>query len=63
LGPRDNSQEPTKVQIECDVSLYSVGNNVYPARLAGPHEMKIKTREIDSDRLREFPCKVSKGNK
>jgi cyanophycinase len=60
LGSRDNSQEPTKVKIECDVSLYSVGKNVYPARLAGPHEIKIKTREIDSDRLREFNCKLTK---
>jgi cyanophycinase len=59
LKSRDNSQEPIKVQIDCDVSLYSVGNNLYPARL-GPRQIKISTREINSDKLREFTCKLVK---
>ena len=40
-----------------------MGNNLYPARLAGSHEIKIKAREVNSDRLREFVCKVSHENK
>jgi cyanophycinase len=63
LKSRDNSQEPAKVQIECDVSLYSKGNNLYPARLVGSHEIRIKAREVNSDKLREFVCKVSHENK
>jgi len=63
LRSRDKSQEPAKVQIECDVSLYSMGNTLYPARLEGSHEIRIKAREVNSDKLRELVCKVSHENK
>jgi hypothetical protein len=56
LESRDNSQEPTKVQIECDVSLYSVGNNPYPARL-GPHELqRFPDRKLDPNTERQIHC-------
>jgi hypothetical protein len=58
LEPRNASnQEVQSINFECNVSLYSVGKNFYPARLDGPHQITIKAREVDSDKLREFTCK------
>jgi hypothetical protein len=57
LESRDGSQQPTQIRLECEVSLYSVGKNLYPARLDGEHKLKILARPIDSDRLSEFACK------
>jgi len=38
------------------VSLYSVGNNVYPARPDGAHRIKIQAREVNTDKLGEYTC-------
>ena len=40
----------------CNVSLYSLGGNLYPARPDGPHKIKIRARDIDTDELREYTC-------
>jgi cyanophycinase len=58
LEPKSGStQASQRINFECNVSLYSVGQNVYRARLDGPHQITIKTREIDTDKLQEFVCK------
>jgi len=58
LEPRDDSQQsPKQVNIECNVALYSVGRNAYPARLVGNNQIKILARAEDSARLSEFTCK------
>jgi hypothetical protein len=49
--------ESQQINYECGVSLYSVGNNVYPARPDGPHQIKIRAREVNTDNLREYACK------
>ena len=46
-----------EIKYECNVSLYSVGNNVYPARQDGPGKFRIQAREINTDRLREYSCR------
>lgn len=58
LESKDGSpHKPTAVKIECDVSLYSLGNNLYLARPDGDHQLKIQTRAVDSDQLTDFACK------
>jgi len=57
LESRDHAQPPMQVKMECEVSLYSVGKNLYPARLEGSHKFKILARPIGSDKLSELPCK------
>jgi len=58
LEPKSSStQESRRINFECNVSLYSVGENIYPARLDGPHQFTIKAREVDTDKLQEFVCK------
>jgi cyanophycinase len=58
LEPKNgSSQESQRINFECNVSLYSVGKNVYPARVDGPHQLTIRAREIDTDKLQEFVCK------
>ncbi len=52
-----SEQTPTEINVECDVSLYSVGKNLYPARKAGPRQLKILAREVDTDQEAEFTCK------
>lgn len=51
-----SSQQSSQVKFECDVSLYSVGRNLYPARLAGKNKIKILARAVNSAELREFTC-------
>jgi cyanophycinase len=58
LEPKNSSSQGSQhINFECGVSLYSVGKNVYPARLDGPHQITIKAREIDTDVLKGFVCK------
>ncbi|HME32365.1 MAG TPA: cyanophycinase [Terriglobales bacterium] len=57
LESRDGSKQPEHIIYECSVSLYSIGNNLYPARVDGPHLIRIATREVNSSQVREFPCK------
>jgi cyanophycinase len=47
-----------RINYECEVSLYSVGKNVYPARPDGPHQIQIQAREVNTDRLRSYSCKI-----
>jgi cyanophycinase len=56
LESKDGSQPPKQIKLECDVSLFSVGKNLYPARLEG-HKFKILARPVGSDRLTEFVCR------
>jgi cyanophycinase len=58
LESRDGSQQPMQIKLECEVSLYSVGKNLYPARLDGSHKFKILARPINGDKLSEFACKL-----
>jgi cyanophycinase len=46
-----------EIKYECKVSLYSVGNNVYPARQDGPGKFRIRAREVNTDILGEYPCR------
>ena len=55
LESRDNS-ESERIVYQCDVTLYSVGDNVYPGRPDGPNRIKIEAREIDTDKLSEYSC-------
>lgn len=56
LRSRDGS-ESREINYECNVSLYSLGNNVYHARLDGARQIKISAREVNSDNLLEYTCK------
>ncbi len=56
LESRDNFQSQG-VNYQCGVSLYSIGNNVYPARPDGARQIKIRAREVNTDQLREYTCK------
>ena len=51
------SSESKRINFECDVSLFSIGNNTYPVRISGSHQFTILAREVDSDELREFACR------
>jgi cyanophycinase len=51
-----SSSESKRINFECNVSLYSVGNHIYPVRISGSHQLNILAREVDSDELREFAC-------
>jgi cyanophycinase len=50
------TSESERITYQCDVTLYSVGNNIYPGRPDGPHQIKIQAREIDTDKLSEHTC-------
>jgi cyanophycinase len=49
--------ESQKINYECGVSLYSVGKTKYPARPDGPHQIRIRAREVNTDKLLEYTCK------
>ena len=55
LQSRETS-ESERINYQCDVTLYSIGDNVYPARPDGPNRIKIQAREIDTDKLSEHTC-------
>jgi cyanophycinase len=58
LQSKDRSNpESKRVSFECNVSLYSIGSNFYPARVDGPRQIRIATRDIDSDKIHEYICK------
>jgi len=57
LQSRNSSLPTPEIKYECNVSLYSVGNNVYPARQDGPGRFRIQAREVNTDRLREYSCR------
>jgi cyanophycinase len=48
--------ESQQVNYMCDVSLYSIGKNEYPARHDGAGQIKIRAREVNSDKLLEYTC-------
>ncbi len=56
LQSRDGS-ESRQISYECGVSLFSVENNVYPARPDGQRQITIQAREVNTDKLREYTCK------
>lgn len=56
LQYRNNSQPQQQVNYKCGVSLYSVGNNVYSAWPDGNRRVKIRAREVNTDRLWEYDC-------
>jgi cyanophycinase len=45
------------LNFECNVSLYSVGNQGYPARTKDSHQIEVLAREINSNQLRPYTCK------
>jgi cyanophycinase len=51
-----DTSESERITYQCDVTLYSVGGNVYPGRPDGPNRIKIHAREIDTDKLSEYTC-------
>ncbi len=54
----DPNAAPERIIIECDSGVFSrAGNNVYPARISKPHQLKIAAREIGSDKIHESTCK------
>jgi cyanophycinase len=55
LESRETS-ESERINYQCAVSLYSIGNNVYQAHPDGPHRLKVEAREVDSDKLSEYSC-------
>jgi cyanophycinase len=48
-----------QINYECEVSLYSIGGTIYPSKLDGPRQLRIQAREINTDALREYPCKYT----
>lgn len=57
LESKDGAHPPMQFKMECEVNLYSLRQNLYPARLDGSHKFKILARPIDSDRLSEHACR------
>jgi len=57
LESKDGAHPPMQFKMECEVNLYSLGQNHYPARLDGSHKFKILARPIDTDRLSEHACR------
>ena len=57
LESKDGAHPPMQFKMECEVNLYSLGQNLYPARWDGSHKFKILARPIDSDRLSEHACR------
>jgi len=54
----DPSKPPQRIDFECDTAVYSrAGNNVYPARVNKPYQLRIEWREIGSDKVHESTCK------
>jgi cyanophycinase len=54
----DPNAAPERIIIECDTGVFSrAGNNVYPARISKPHQLKIAAREIGSEKVHESTCK------
>ncbi len=58
------SDDPDKkeMHMECDAAIFARGShqgvpNMYPARRGKPHQIKIQSREIGSDKLHEHTCK------
>jgi cyanophycinase len=49
--------ESQHINYECGVNLYSIGN-VYRARPDGPHRLQVQAREINTDRLGSYTCKI-----
>lgn len=56
LQYRDNSQPQQHIKYKCGVSLYSIGNNVYSVWPAGNRRVKIRAREVNTNRLLEYDC-------
>jgi cyanophycinase len=44
------------ITYECAVSLYQIGNTVYPAFPNGRNHFSVLAREVNTDQLREHPC-------
>jgi cyanophycinase len=52
----DSSMTPLQINYECEGGLYSVGGTAYAARPDGPGKVQIQVRDLNSDKLREYPC-------
>lgn len=58
LSSSDSGQSTQRINFECDTGIYSrPGNNVYPARITKPYQIKIEWREIGSNKVHESTCK------
>lgn len=58
LGWRDDPKQPAKaINFECNVAVFSMGDNLYAAKLNGQQQITIKARDLNSDELRDYTCK------
>jgi cyanophycinase len=55
-GPQPGN--PSAVQLDCAVSLYSYGSADYPVRVDGPGQISVLTRPVDSDALQGALCRT-----
>jgi cyanophycinase len=44
------------INYECEVSLYSIGDTIYPIEFNGQHQLRIRAREVNTDVLRNYNC-------
>lgn len=51
-----STSESQRVMYQCDATLYSIGNNAYPARPDGSNRLKIEARDLNTDKLNEYTC-------
>jgi hypothetical protein len=61
-GYLSDDPDKTQMHMECDAAIFARGPhegvpNTYPARRAKPHQIKIESREIGSDKIHEHTCK------
>ncbi len=59
LTSKDDPSKPAqRINFECDTGIYSrAGNNVYPARVNKPYQIRIEWREIGSEKVHESTCR------
>ncbi len=59
LESRDSqSMTVRKVTLVCSASLYDIGATAHAARLHGTHDLTIRARELGSDTMRSFQCRI-----
>ncbi|HEY2390273.1 MAG TPA: cyanophycinase [Candidatus Angelobacter sp.] len=56
LQSRRPDDQARQINYECATSLYSIGKTAYAARPEGPNRIQIQVRDLDTDKLREYPC-------
>lgn len=62
IGYLSDDPQRTQLHMECDAGIFSRGPdgkaNTYAARYSGKsHQIKIQTREMGTDKIREHTCK------